>query len=404
MSMRFWGLAGAVLLAGAFLLSCGSSGHTGFVYLASQGAQSVSAYSLNLNSGVLNSSNGGLIANGKSVPTGVQPTAMILNPAQTVGFVADYGSNDIVRFSINKDGTLGTLGNTALKGPASHPVALAMDPGGKFLFVVDQGDPNHAAACTIQDPVYPANCSARVSVFTADSQGGVSEVPNSPFPLLTLREAATFSAAISPTALAVSNQGNFLYVTEQNNNILVGFAFDGSSGALSELTSTPIVVGVAPSAVHSPASGNFLYVANAQSNDISEFTIDGTTGVLTPVAGSPVASGVGPIGFTSILTSANANTTYVYVINGQGSSISSYTLNQVTGVLKPLNPATVSTGSIPVAATIRSNGQVAGNYWMLVSDNGGNAVTTFELTTSTGGLAALPQLVSPVAPFGIASR
>ena len=403
MSMRFRGLAGLVLLAGAFLLSCGSSGHTGFMYLASQSNQSVNAYSLNLSSGVLNSSNGGLIANGKSVATGVQPTAMILNSTQTAGFVADYGSNDIAHFSINKDGTVSSGGTTALKGPATHPVALAMDPGGKFLFVADQGDPS-SIACTTQDPAYPANCSARISVFTMDSQGGLTEVPNSPFPLLTLQEASTFSAAISPTAVGVSNQGNFLYVTEQNNNIVVGFSFDGSSGALSELTSTPIVVGVAPSAVHSPASGNFLYVANAQSNTVSEFTIDSTTGVLTPVAGSPVATGVGPISFASILISANANTNYVYVVNGQGSSISGFSLNQVTGVLKPLNPATVSTGSSPVAATIRSNGQVAGNYWMLVSDNGVNAVTTFELTAATGGLAALPQLVSPQAPWGIASR
>lgn len=375
------------------------------MYLATQSNQSVTAYSLNLSSGVLNSSNGGLVANGKAVATGVQPMAMILNPAQTTGFVADFLSNDIAHFSINKDGTLGSSGTTALKAPASRPVALAMDPGGKFLFVADQGDPNNAPACTLQDPAYPANCAARVSVFSIDGQGGLTEVPNSPFPLLTSQEAGTFSAAISPTGLTVSNQGNFLYVTEQSNNILVGFAFDGSSGALSELTSTPIVVGTAPSAVHSPATGNFLYVANAQSNNVSEFTIDSTTGVLTPIAGSPVSAQTGPASIASITISANSNTTYVYVVNNGANSISGFTLNQVTGVLKPLNPATVSTGSGPVAATIRSDGKVAGNYWMLVSDNGVNAVTTFELTSATGGLSVLPQLVSlGQAPWGIASR
>lgn len=399
MSMRFLWLASAVLAAG-FLLSCGSSGGTGFVYLTSQGTNTVSAFTLNLHSGVLNSSNSGLVARGKAVPTGTQPTAMILNPGQTVGYVADFGSNDIATFSIANDGSLSAGSTTALKAPAMRPFALAMDPGGKFLFVADQGDATQSKNCTTQDPAFPANCTSGISVFTV-SGSSLTEIPGSPFPLLTSAQAFTYSAPISPTALAVSNQGNYLYVTDVNNNIVVGFSFDSSAGTLTQLPNTPVVVGIAPSAVASPAVGAFLYVANATSNNITGFSIDPTTGILTVAPGSPYATGVSPISFSTLSTQ---DLNYIYSIDSQSNQVSGFSINAVTGQLKPLSPANVSTGSIPVAATIRSDGLQAGDFWMIVSDNGGNAVSSFHLTTTSGALSVLPQLVAPIGPYGIASK
>src|SRR5262249_25315224 len=131
------------------------------------------------------------------------------------------------------------------------------------------------------------------------------------------------------------------------------------------------------------------------------FSIDSTTGILTTIPGSPFAVGVSPISFVSLITSDH---NYVYVVCTQSNQVSGFSLNPVTGDLKPLTPVNVSTGALPVAATIRSDGEVAGDFWLMVSDNGVNAVSTFKLTTSTGALAALPQLISPVDPYGIASK
>ena len=126
MSMRFRWLAGCVLITVAFLLSCGSSSNKGFIYLVSQGSQSVNAISLDLHSGELNSSNSALVTTGDAAATGVQPTALILNPTQTLGFVANTGSNDITVLNIAKDGKVSAVGNTPLNAPAARPVALAM--------------------------------------------------------------------------------------------------------------------------------------------------------------------------------------------------------------------------------------------------------------------------------------
>ena len=87
----------AVLVPLVFLLSCGSSSGSGIVYLVSQGTSpgTITAYSLNLSSGLLNSTNGALTQTGNSVNTGIQPTVLLFNPTHTFAYTANFGSNDI---------------------------------------------------------------------------------------------------------------------------------------------------------------------------------------------------------------------------------------------------------------------------------------------------------------------
>ena len=92
------------------------------------------------------------------------------------------------------------------------------------------------------------------------------------------------------------------------------------------------------------------------------------------------------------------------MVGTQSNQILGYRLNQVTGALTALNPAFVSTGATPVAATIRNNNIVNGDYWIVVSDYQANAVSTIQFINSTGAMTVLPQIVGPVAPFGIGSK
>jgi len=65
---------------------------------------------------------------------------------------------------------------------------------------------------------------------------------------------------------------------------------------------------------------------------------------------------------------------------------------------------TVSTGANPVAFTLRSDDSLDGNFWLFVSNNGGSSISTYSMQGTTGKLTALPQLTSPLAPYGIGSR
>jgi 6-phosphogluconolactonase len=404
MSMRFACLrCVAVLFAVGVLLSCGgSSGKSAILYLVSQGTDpgTVSAYFVNLKTGVIRNSNGAVTVSGKEASTGTQPSALLLDPTQSFAFVANTGSDDISTFTVNKDGSLaavqGTTPVASSTTAATRPVALAIDPGGHFLFVANEG-------VFLNDPAQ--DIPGSISVFSIGSGGALTAVAGSPFVIQeTSPPLPTIPNQPQPESVAVSNQGNFVYVADRNNSSVVAYAFDGSSGVLSPVPGQAFTAGSSPSAVFSPPAGNFVYVANSGSNNILAFSIN-ADGSLSPVttanSSTPVSipTGIGP---TAMLSDPSAK--YIFVLANGGSQITGYTMNHVTGLLTPVASATVSTGANPVAFTIRSDGTQNGDFWIFTSNFGGNSVSSFKLTFSTGTLNAVPQLTTPLAPYGIGIR
>jgi 6-phosphogluconolactonase len=183
---------------------------------------------------------------------------------------------------------------------------------------------------------------------------------------------------------------------------VVGFVFDTTSGALSSVPGQFFAVGKTPHAVLSPPAGTFLYVANAGSDDIYEFFIN-ADGSLMPITNTTttVPVGIGPVAMLS-----DPNAKYLFALAHDGSQISAFTINRVTGALNAVGPqgGVVSTGANPVAFTLRSDGSTGGNFWMFTANLAGNSVSSYALNGSTGALSALPQLTAPVAPSGITSR
>jgi 6-phosphogluconolactonase len=385
MSMRFGCLRCVALLCSlVFLLSCGgSSGKSAILYLVSQGADpgTIGAYSVNLKNGLLSSSNGALRQVGKEVSTGTQPSALLFDPTKSFAFVANTGSDDISTFTVNKDGSLASAQAatpvSSATTVAKRPVALAMDLGAHFLFVANEG-------VFLNDPAQ--NIPGSISVFSIGSGGALTAIAGSPFviqetspPLLTTPNQP------QPESVAVSNQGNFLYVADRNNGTVVGYAFDGS-------------------VVFSPPAGNFLYVANSGSNDIFAYSInaDGSLSAVTTSGGTTqftITAGIGPI---ALLSDPSAK--YIFVLANGGNQITGYGINHVTGLLTAVAAATVSTGANPVAFTIQSDGSTNGDFWIFTSNFGGNSVSTFKLTYATGALNPLPQLTTPLAPYGLGIR
>ena len=130
------------------------------------------------------------------------------------------------------------------------PVNMAMDSGGHFLFVANQG---------LQ--IDPA--SGTVSVFSIRGTT-LTEVPGSPFP----SPRPEHQAALVPQAVAVTPDGKFLYVANQFDSTVTKFSVDASG----VLTQGPVVpVGTTPSAAAMTADGGFLYVGNAST--VSAFAI-----------------------------------------------------------------------------------------------------------------------------------
>jgi len=340
---------------------------TGVLYVTAQGNTTVSAFSVDLNSGALS-------AIGRSIGTGAVPSAIAVTPAINALFVANSGGNSISSYTINTDGSL-TAARATLAGKT--PVGLAIDPAGKFLFVANQ-------------------VSSNISVFSI-SGSGLTPVPGSPF--TTVPAGFSYPNGTLPVAVAVSSSGKFLYVANQLANFVSAFSIS-ASGKLIALGVPFYNVGTSPSALAITPNGGFLYVANAgaNSNDISAFAIcdavvtscgnvNKPDGTLTQITGSPFPAGLGPV---AIAIDPNFN--FVYVVDKGSNQVSQYAFGIGSGVLTPLNPGTISTGATPVSIAIRpgATGSNLGNTttnptdYVYVANNGAGTVSTFTLATSTG--------------------
>ncbi len=387
MAMRFRAWVSLLVVALlSVLTACSSSsspggGGTGDLLVATQGDMSVSSFAVDLSTGALTSQ-------GSAVTTGMNsvPTAMVITPDGNAAFVANKGSNDIALFTVNSDGTVTgvTPNQPATTNPmavAIDPVSLAIDSGGKFLFVANQGSDN-------------------ISVFSI-SGTTLTEVSGSPFPTSPSRD---------PVAVTVAPKLNVLYVANNLDGTVSAYNFDSTTGALTmPVAGSPYTTkGITPSGLATAvtqfsggnASGTFLYAANSGSNNVSGFAIcaavssscPSADGSLTLVTGSPFSAQPGPVALA-----ATPSGEFLYVADKQANLVSGYQISPATGVLTATNPAAISTGTTPVSIAIPSSGQ-----YVYVTNIGSSSISAYLIATTTAGVptGALRLVGKPVATGG----
>lgn len=357
----------AVLALLGVLLSCGSSstpapGPTGTaaLFIATQGDKKVSSFSIDL-------STGKATAESTPVDTGDFPIAMLITPKGDAVFLVNRDSGDISRYSVQSDGTLKSAGSSQTTG-APNPVALATDQNGTFLFVVNQG------------PFGVLNSSS-ISVFKISSSAGLTPA------------GAPVAVGDDAVAVAVTPDAKYVFVTNRAPGFVRSFAVDGNGG-LTEVPGSPFTAGTSPSGLavtpensKNPVPQFFLYVANAGSDNVSVFEIcdKGTTEclpqspgtLLDNVNGSPFAVGTEPVAIALTPTTG----TYLYVVNKGSNQISEFKTAPVTGVITALSQTSISTGVTPLAITEASGGQN-----VFVANSGASSVSSMIVGDTTTGV------------------
>lgn len=244
---------------------------------------------------------------------------------------------------------------------------------------------------------------------------------------------ATVNSLSATFALTVSLADNYVYVSNFNSNTISMYSINQTNGILVPLSPATVGSGVQPRgmAIVNTSSGRYLYVANTGSNTMQYYSISSTTGQLNSLG--TIGAGTSPRQIAVVTISSG---TYVYVTSGGATTLNVYSINQNTGV--PTNIQTVSvqgegisslstslgtyiytvTSTNSVAAyTVQSNGQLSlittyavgtapagvtsvttatGNSYVYVSNQTGNSINQFSVTTSTGALTALnPASITP---------
>ena len=385
----------ALVFAAASLLafsSCSNSNNastgSGIVWVATSGDQMINTYTINSTTGA-----GSRVGNG--VPSGVQPSAMVMTPDRKSIFVADAG--EIRAFSVSTNGTLAAIGSPVPVTPS--PSGVAVDPTGQLLFVVSQGNAGGLGQ--------PGTVPGAISIFNISNPSTPTPVTNSPFPSALPGD----SIGNGPVAVAVSPVGGYVYVANQFTNTVGAFSYDATAGTLTFIAAYNTGANPAGLAFSRCAGGKVLnsnctgpdgdtlFVANSGlSNDISIFTacIEVTptcaspTGRLQAVSISPVAaSGIGP---SSIIVSPVLD--FVYVVDTQSNQVSQFKYGPSNGSLTALAPAAISTGAGPVSGGITSDGA-----FVIVPDSGGSELAVFKANNgSSTGVAATGILTRATSP------
>jgi 6-phosphogluconolactonase (cycloisomerase 2 family) len=214
--------------------------------------------------------------------------------------------------------------------------------------------------------------------------------------VLTMKETASFSTAVSPVSLAVNAAATDLFV-----------AYNGSGANPSQLAVFPISSGapgssagavtlavpghlndvVVPTGVDVLANGSAVYVigydqsaynpggtvtSTANPGWIWGYTV-GSGGALTPVSGSPWEAGVKP---TSVVSDP-ANR-FVYVTDFASNELVGYIV-QSTGVLDFMVSGPYKTGSEPQAVTVDPRG-----LFVYVANSLDSSISAYDITLSTG--------------------
>jgi len=248
-----------------------------FLFLAHANLNGIFVFTRDANTGAL------ILVPGSPFAAGATPSHLVVDQSARLLYASN--SNDpmgsISAYTINP--TTGALTEIAGSPFATQtgfpgPGRLAIEPGGKFLYVGLGGsvNANHFVAAFSIDP----------------STGGLSPVPGSPF-----------SAGNGSFSVVVDQSGRYLYTANAFDNTISVFTIDTGSGALTSISGSPFATGAVggfPFALGMDPTGMFLYTANQGSDNISGLRINGTTGALTLISGSPFAGVTNPFDLTIV--------------------------------------------------------------------------------------------------------
>lgn len=250
---------------------------------------------------------------------------------------------------------------------------LAPASVGPFPLGNGAGTPGEMAA--LGKILYVASSAGSIFAFTVNADGSLTSVAGSPF-----------AAGAGVSHLTVI--GSF---TVPNTNFLYAANSDDPSGSISAFSVTangslvpvpgspfPTLSGAGPEGFL--GGGKFLYVALKNANAVAAFAI-ANDGSLTPTAGSPFPAGSGTF-------SLNGSGGFLFATNNLDGTISSYTVDPLSGILAPV------AGS-PFPGAVTSGDTTYLNGKLFVPNATSNSIDVFLTNNQFNNGAVSPMMGSP---------
>ena len=359
------GVACALAAAAVTLAAAVPAQTATYVYVASNGAGEVFQYGVD-GTGALSP------LSQPTVAAGDAPLAVAVSP--NARWVYVMSSTSVGQFDLGRDGLLAPM--TTPTVPMTAPCCGDVTPGALAV------SPDHSS-------VYLVNGLGSVAQYDVGDNGGLS--PKNPAFIPVDPPFSDPGVSRVASAITVSPDGRSVYVpsygmTPANPNLQPYVSqFDvGAGGTLSPKNPPTVPGDVHPAGVAVSPDGDALYVANSGSDTVSQFDVDATDGTLS--SKRVVGAGDAP---ADLAVSPDGGSVYV-ANNGDlragGGSVFQYDAGP-DGALTPKRPRSVSAGRNPVGVGMSPDG--ASVY---VTDQGGplgtGALYQFDVDQNDGTLSA----------------
>ena len=271
----------------------------------------VSAYALNPETGVPAPLN-------RQLSQGAIPCHVNTDASGQYVFLANYVGGSVGMLPVDADGSLQPASDVAPhRDPAApdkkpHAHQIIFDPSGRWAFSPDLG-------------------LDRIMVYRPDAEQGKLM----PQPGLS----AELEPGAGPRHMAFHPMGRFAFVINELNGTLTAFAFEPTTGVLTEVqTVSTLPEGYdgprSCADLHVSASGRFLYGSNRGHDSLVIFAIDQVTGQLELV-GHESTQGKTPRNFALDPTGG-----YLLAANQDSSTIVTFRVDARTGKLTPTGQVT----------------------------------------------------------------
>ena len=330
---------------------------------------------------VFNPAPGGGISNSLTftITTGaVDPQSIAVDPTGKFAYVMNGGcyggvGGYVSMYTINPTtGALASIGPPVLTyGYGTYPGSVTVDPSGKFVYVTNSGD--------VWDPDYGS-----VAMYTIDATTGA------------LTSIGTINGNCPglcfPSSVVVDPSGKFAYVASGGGGFpynVAMYTIDATTGALTSIGT--IAAGTDPVSVAVDPSGKFAYVVNenfGSAGNVSMYAINATTGALASIG--TIAAGTGPVS-----VAVDPSGKFAYVTNSGSNDVSMYTINATTGALTSIG--TIAAGTDPVSVAVDPAGKFA-----YVTNSGSNDVSMYTINSTTGSLTLIGMIAAGLSPTSIA--
>jgi hypothetical protein len=199
---------------------------------------------------------------------GSSPVALAVDPQSSYLYAANNPDGTISAYTIAADGTLAPIVGSPFRAVAAGAGldALIPAPAGGVLYA-------HAGVGT----------GTGIYVFTINAQSGaLLKLPGSPF----------LSPQVGMSSLAIVPSGAFILLANQLSNQMSVASINPQNGALKVVAGSPFPGGGISGQITPDTSGQFVYTAG-NNNSVSGFAFNGTTGALKVLPTSPYISGQG---------------------------------------------------------------------------------------------------------------